>query len=275
MSNILNVPKVAEQTAVDAGSTPYIDWTSVVAGALVGIAIIATLTAFGSAVGLSLTSPYQDQSTIGFGIAVAITIWTMWVVISGHIAAGYIAGRMRHIGVDTSVEEAEIRNGAHGLVAWAITTILVAALTAFAMFGGTHAVTNNTSRAGDHVDYVADQLLRSDRPDATYNEGLHREVASVLRTAAHGGKLSDQDKTYLVRLVAARGTANGDAAQRVDAAIADVKNTTDKERKIGVLVGFLTAASLAVGAAAAWWAARIGGKHRLDYRGISVFTRWH
>jgi hypothetical protein len=272
MSDISIVSK--KSIAVDADTSPYIDWSAVVAGALVGIAIIATLTAFGSAVGLSLTSPYLGRGLSAYGTAIAIAIWTLWVIISGHIAAGYIAGRMRHVSTDTSLDEAELRNGTHGLVAWAVTTIIVALLTAFAVFGGEHALNTNAPQNVDRAQYVADQLLRGQRMEVTYDQGRHREVASVLRMASLPGGVKAEDKNYLIRLVAARGTDDVEAERRVDAAIAEVKTAADNVRKGGVLVGFLAAASLAIGAAAAWWAAKVGGAHRLDYRGISVFTRW-
>jgi hypothetical protein len=269
ISIVSTKPVVAE-----IGPVSYMDWGAVVAGALVGIAVIATLTAFGSAVGLSLTSPYLGRGFSAYGTAVAIAIWAMWVVISGDIAAGYLAGRLRHASVESSRDEAELRNGAHGLVAWALTTIVVALLTAFAVFGGAKAVSSNAPQTADHAQYVADQLLRGERLEPPYDQGRHREVASVLRTASLPGGVNADDKAYLVRIVTARGADNAEAERQVDAAIADVKAEADALRKGGVLIGFLTAASLAIGAAAAWWAAKAGGAHRLDYRGISALTRW-
>jgi hypothetical protein len=273
MSDVLNIPTASTSVAGDTAPSSYIDWTAVIAGALVGIAIITTLTVFGAAVGLSLTTPTLGHGFGAYATAVAIALWTMWVVISGHVAAGYIAGRMRHLTIDTSPEEADMRNGAHGLVAWAITTIVVALLTAFAIFGGERALADGAARNEDHPTYVADQLLRAEAA-AVYSDARHREVAAILRTASHTGTLSADDRAYLVGLATSRGATPADVERRVDAAVADVKDHADAARKIGVLVGFLTAASLAVGAAAAWWAARLGGAHRLDYRGISALTRW-
>jgi hypothetical protein len=221
-----------------------------------------------------LTSPYLGRGLSAYATAVAIAIWTMWVLISGHLAAGYLAGRLRHVGVNSNRDEAELRDGAHGLVSWALTTIIVALMTAFAIFGGEKALNSNASQATDHAQYVADQLLRGDRLEPPYDQGRHREVASVLRSASLPGGVKADDKAYLVRVVTARGADNAEAERRVDAAITDVKAEADALRKAGVLLGFLTAASLAIGAAAAWWAAKVGGAHREDYRGISVLTRW-
>jgi hypothetical protein len=273
MPDTLSAARPATTVAIETAQAPYIDWASVVAGTFVGAAVIATLTAFGSAVGLSVTSAFRGHGASAYATAVAVAIWTLWVVISGYIAAGYVAGRMRHLSIDASEHEAELRNGTHGLVAWAITTIIVAALTASAVFGGQHAFSSQSGGIAE-PSYAADQLLRTDRPDGGYDQGLHHEVATILQRAALPGGVSSDDRTYLVRLVTARGAPAADATKRVDTAITEVKDQAETARKTGVLLGFLTAASLAVGAAASWWAAKVGGAHRQDYVGVSAFTRW-
>jgi hypothetical protein len=60
----------------------------------------------------------------------------------------------------------------------------------------------------------------------------------------------------------------------VNAAKEKAKQAAETARKIGVLVAFLSAASLAVGAAAAWWAATMGGKHRDEGVDLSHLTTW-
>jgi hypothetical protein len=53
-----------------------------------------------------------------------------------------------------------------------------------------------------------------------------------------------------------------EASARVDQAVAGLYEASEKARKFGILLTFLTAASLAIGAAASWWAAIVGGNHR-------------
>jgi hypothetical protein len=45
-------------------------------------------------------------------------------------------------------------------------------------------------------------------------------------------------------------------------------------RKAGIILAFLTAASMALGAAAAWWGASVGGRHRDGNFDASHLTRW-
>jgi hypothetical protein len=51
----------------------YVEWSAIFAGAIVASAIIVLMTAFGSAIGLSLVSPYHGPSPIIFYIA--LTLW--------------------------------------------------------------------------------------------------------------------------------------------------------------------------------------------------------
>jgi hypothetical protein len=89
----------------------------------------------------------------------------------------------------------------------------------------------------------------------------------ILAAGAVTGGVSADDKAYVAHLVATRtGLSQTDAEKRVNevlaAAEAAVKTAAEKARKAGVLLAFLTAASLLAGAAAASWAARLGGQHR-------------
>ena len=272
MSNV-TVARARAEEETDTSATSYVDWAAVVAGALISTAIFVTMTTFGTGIGLSLTSPYLGEGASAKLAAVAVGIWTLWVVISSYLAGGYIAGRMRHRTYDSTEHESEIRNGAHGLTSWALATLLGGILTATVISGvASH---SGTAPAGgtDHARFVADTLLRTERP-GVFDEGLHHEVETVLLTGAYTGKLAAPDRAYLVNLVTQRGTPSSDAERRVDAAVTDIRDTANAARKTGVLVAFFTAVALAVGAAAAWWAAALGGKHRDENTGVSILTRW-
>jgi hypothetical protein len=68
---------IEEETAIvatrdadmDAGS--YLDWPAVFAGAVVASAISLVLVTFGSAIGLSLTSPFDNTGMSAVGLAIA------------------------------------------------------------------------------------------------------------------------------------------------------------------------------------------------------------
>ena len=81
--------------------------------------------------------------------------------------------------------------------------------------------------------------------------------------SAQAGEVAPTDKTYLAQIVTARaGIPQTDAEKRVNEAFYALKTGVERARKIAVVLGFLTASILLIGAAVAWWAAAIGGTHR-------------
>lgn len=45
-------------------------------------------------------------------------------------------------------------------------------------------------------------------------------------------------------------------------------------RKLGILIAFLTAATMIVSAMGAWWAAGVGGRHRDEGTEFVTLVRW-
>ncbi|GAU86753.1 hypothetical protein BIWAKO_06701 [Bosea sp. BIWAKO-01] len=84
------------------------------------------------------------------------------------------------------------------------------------------------------------------------------------------GKLDQADRDYIATRVAARmNIPQPEAQKKVDDAFAKLeqakataKQAAEHARKAAVIAAFMTAAVLLLGAAAAWLAAQLGGKHR-------------
>ena len=62
--------------------------------------------------------------------------------------------------------------------------------------------------------------------------------------------------------------------QRIAAHVFQARDAAEKARKFSLLLAFLTAATLAVSAAAAWWAATRGGMHRDQGKDFSALVHW-
>ena len=367
-------PRASEKPA--AGS--YIEWSAIFAGAFVAAAIIVLMTAFGSAIGLSIASPYKGHSALIFYIALAI--WFIWITISSFVAGGYIAGRMRRPLENATIHESHVRDGVHGLVVWAVAVGIgtwLATWTISSTFKGGAELeksgassTSGATSVANPIAYDVDTLLRpnenistgksgsADTPQtadasrrdvssllatsvangvfaevkthavkirnanemarkigavlamklapntpvapntpnapnapngesrgqgadkAAMNQGelteaSRQEISRILSTDVADGSLSSEDHAYLVRLVAARaGISQADAEKRVDAMTEKLKSDADKTRKAGVILAFLTTATLVVGAGAAWWGAGTGGRHRDEKFDASHLTRW-
>jgi hypothetical protein len=259
----------------------YVDWAAVLAGAFIACAIFVVLTTFGSAIGLTLTSPYPGSGFSGKVATWVIGIWELWVAVSAFAVGGYLAGRLRHRVHDASEHESDVRDSAHGLLVWAIAALLGGWIVTMTARDLAHAVGGNQDRTpvagkADPARYAADTMLRTDKPTpGGYDEPLHKEVASVLAAYATGVTINQDDAAYLTRATAAHsGIAQGDAEQRVRTAVQQVRDNANRARRTGVMLAFLTAVSLAVGAAAAWAAAGLGGRHRDEGTDASDMFRW-
>jgi hypothetical protein len=90
------------------------------------------------------------------------------------------------------------------------------------------------------------------------------------------GVMDDADKMYLVNeIVVHSGLTPVEALARLNQTMITLKSQADTARRYGILTAFLAAASLLVGAIAAWWAATTGGKHRNENIDHCHLTRWH
>src|SRR5262245_45224074 len=95
----------AVTTPVSAG-TSYVEWGAVFAGALTASAISFVLLTAGGAIGLSLISPYADESYTKTAASVA-AFWSIAVPILAFLIGGYVAGRLRSARAEASADEVQ------------------------------------------------------------------------------------------------------------------------------------------------------------------------
>jgi hypothetical protein len=259
-------------------SVRYVDWGAILAGAAVAAAVFSLFSVFGSAIGLSLISPTEGNSVSATGLLVAGALWGIWVQVSSYMAGGYMAGRLRHRIGDAKQDEVEMRDGAHGLITWAVGTLLsaliAAALTILAA-GAAGSAASVVSGNGPDMQYFADRLMRP-APNAAAPADIGGENASIAilltRMAANP---SDDDRSYIASQIAARTGVTPDVAnQRLDAATTEIAEAADQARIAGVILAFFTAVTLLISAVAAWWAAVKGGEHRDQGINHSAYVRW-
>jgi hypothetical protein len=272
------------------GQAAYVDWAPIIAGAVVAAAISTVMSAFGAAIGLSATSPISGSAISGTAWAVATAIWVLWIAVSSFVVGGYLAGRMRRRIHDASEHESDVRDGVHGLVVWAIGALLIGYLATSSVTGaarnvaavGGSSATALLNSGVNPVESAVNRLARGGVATSASPDNFKQDLSAIFATSMASGSLNDEDKAYLVSQVSARsGLSQADAAKRVDDTMAALKEASEKAkqtaetaRKTGVLVAFIIAASLAVSAAAAWWAASMGGKHRDEGVDLSHLTSW-
>jgi hypothetical protein len=187
---------------------------------------------------------------------------------------GYIAGRLRTRWVGTHTHEVFFRDTAHGLITWAVATILVAAVAAGSVMSAAgaagHAIADAPA-AGALMPYDVDKLFRSTSTAAgTAATDARMEAAHIVANAFASGSVPDADRTYLAEQVAARtGASRSEAQARVDDLIAAVtqaqeklKADADRAKKATAQASIYLALSMLIGAFIASVAAALGGRIR-------------
>lgn len=286
-----------EETAIvaaaDADSGSYMDWPAVIAGAVLASAISLVLITFGSAIGLSLTSPFDNTGMSAVGLAIALGLWLVWVQVSSFMAGGYVTGRMRRRLHDATEHESDVRDGIHGLVVWGVGVLLGASILALtaggaastaatAVGGAAQAAVEKMADTGQGVNPLSravDTAFRTTRPDASTSAGARNEVMAIVARGIAQGDIPEADRTYLAQVIAARTDVPPDEAKaRVDTMVTsaqqaaeEAKQQAKRAKRFAVIAAFVTAASLAISAAAAFWAAGMGGRHRDEG---TVIPRW-
>lgn len=227
---------------VETGPFRYLDWGPVILGALGAAAMSVVLIAFGSALGLSVVSPYAYAGVSAKGAAILAAVYLALVMVASFAAGGYIAGRMRSPWRTTDETESHFRDGAHGFGVWSIGVLLGAALAASGVgavvsaagkattaiaAAGTAGVASNPALGQlslNPTDYAIDRLLApapagaSAAPEATpatpggaqpaaaparrARADLEAPMARALAAGLTTPQLDVRDRTYLARVVA-------------------------------------------------------------------------
>ncbi len=268
-----------ETTALDIGRS-YVDWPAILAGVVVASATSFILLTFGSAIGLTMTSAQEGQSASILWVSVIGGLWILWVQVTASLCGGYLTGRMRRRVGDASEAESDLRDGSNGLVMWGLATIVAAALAWSGAMGAARLASQAVGAAASTIGQTADALdpsaLLLDRavrgqPDTpAVTEAERASIARILLSAATGEEVDATDRDYLIGVIAARtGLSQEEASNRVNqlfeqaqAIEAQAREVAERTRRASIVAAFLTAAALAIGAAAAYYAATLGGNHR-------------
>lgn len=174
-----NVAVMASPSTGWAGAWSGISWSAVIAGAITAIAVSFIIIALGSGIGMAVVSPYSYSSPSATTMTVIGALWLVFAQAVGFAVGGYVAGRLRRSPAPLHTDEVKFRDGANGLVVWAIgvfitAIVLVAAADKVESAAantaiGTLAVGTAGATAmgqGPSVNYFTDTLLRSGPPNA-------------------------------------------------------------------------------------------------------------
>lgn len=270
----------AESARVESAAS----WPAIIAGAFVAASASLVLFTLGSGLGFASISPWPGHGVTATTFAVTTAIWliVMQWISSGF--GGYITGRLRTRWIGTHTHEVFFRDTAHGLVMWAVATVVVAATLATSLFsaigGGAHAVSgiassDVVSASAPANAYRVDKLFRGAGSAGNGQVSIdpRAEAAHIVTNAWSTGTVADADRSYLTELVASRtGLSPADAKTRVDDFAASVLNAAtelkadaDAARKATAQAAIYTALSMLVGAFIASVSAALGGRLRDEH----------
>jgi hypothetical protein len=268
-------------------SKSAVSWAAIFAGAVVAAAASLLLLALAAGLNLASVSPWPNSGVSAASAALMTGIGLIVIQWVASALGGYITGRLRTKWVGTHTHEVFFRDTAHGLITWALATVVVAAATASAaaslIGGGVRAVSTVVSGVAGNAStaatpaaalspYDLDVLFRPAEPDAksTTSADARTQAARIFARGLVEGDNSNADRAYLANVVASQtGISQADAQRRVDEAVSEAKaaqtqarEAAETARKAAEMTSILTAASMLIGAFIACVSAALGGRLR-------------
>ena len=251
----------------------YISWGAVIAGAIAAAALTFVLITFGAAIGLAIASPSATWRDTSVALSLLSGLWLLLTAVASFALGGYLAGRLRATWDTTTADEVEFRDGIHGVLVWGLAILIGASLAlGAAPQAAGNALAPSAATAEPLLAFELDRLFRTDRrPNDAVEPDIRAQAARIITTGFGHADMAADDRAYLVRMVMTRtGLAQPDAERRVTEVIAQARRAIRRARANAVILAFMAAASLLVGAAVAWYAAGFGGRHR-DGEAIPAF----
>jgi len=137
---------------------PPVSWGAIWSGATVTVAVSIVLTLAGAGLGYALSvSAIASRSSLA-AFTPEVGAGAMVVQVLAAALGGYLAGRLRTIWHGVHDDEAHFRDMAHGLIAWALATLILIVLGAALLAPYADAL---AGQAGDQPPLSADDARRA------------------------------------------------------------------------------------------------------------------
>lgn len=250
-ANAGTLPYETHATSRDSSSFSAVSWAAVFAGAVAAAALSLILLILGTGLGLSAVSPWAPSGISAGTFGVSAIAWITLTQLLASGMGGYLAGRLRSKWVSVHNDEVYFRDTVHGFLAWAVASLVTAAVLASAtgaivsggvqtgaavagtaVTGAAAATAIGADRAGlsasDAGDYFIDSLFRKDTAsvssgtqtvpasmDASANAPA--EASRIFLNSIRAGTLPPEDVRYVAQMVAQRtGLTPAEAEKRVN-----------------------------------------------------------
>ena len=243
-----------------------VSWGAIFAGAAGAAALSLILLILGVGLGLSSVSPFAGSGASATTFGVSTIVWITFTQLAASGIGGYLAGRLRTRWAATHTDEVYFRDTAHGFLAWALATLVTAAMLTSAIGGivGTSASAAGSVAGGAATTaatavpavagaaksdgpatgngYFVDSLFRKDASapaaaaSAPVGNGgdaapIGAEAGRIFASGLETGALPQEDVKYLGQQVSQRtGLSQADAEKRVSDDFARMKAKADQAK---------------------------------------------
>jgi len=187
-----------------SGTQSAVSWAAVIAGGVAAVAVTLLLVALGTGIGLSSVSPWSSLNPSSTTFTLLAAVWLIIVQWLSSGLGGYLAGR-----TSLHTDEVFFRDTAHGFLAWALASILVAAFAtssvSSAVSSAGRAISGAASTATQAVaaqtsgdtGYFLDILFRKDQPDTNVSsQDARAEGGRILAKSVANGTLDPADRSH-------------------------------------------------------------------------------
>ncbi len=259
---LTDTPSLA--TPAPDGGASAVSWAAIFAGAAGAAVLSLILLILGTGLGLSSVSPLTGEGASSATFGVASIAWVTFIQLAASGIGGYLAGRLRTRWISVHTDEVYFRDTAHGFLAWAIATLVTAAMltstigsivgasaktagvvasgagTAAVAAAAPAAASAAQGGAGNGNGYFVDRLFRATAPaGAASGAGStpadpaqsNAEAGRIFASGLESGALPQDDVHYLGQVVAQRtGLPQADAEKRVNDAFAKMKTKAEQAK---------------------------------------------
>ena len=268
---IISASSTRTEAAPEAAASA-VSWPAIVAGAFVIAATSLILVELGAGIGFASISPWSGSGVSATTFTITAAVWLIVVQWLSSALGGYVTGRLRTKWTGLHTDEVMFRDTAHGLLAWAVASVIGALMLASAassFIGGAANVAATSAGSvvasnSDPSTHFVDGLFRSTQPAPNDNSADSRaEATRIFALSLKNGSISPEDKKYLAQSIASRtGIPATEAEKRIDDGLSQAKAAADTARKNAAKISIYLCFSMLVGAFIAAVAGAIGGRSR-------------
>ena len=187
-----------------------ISWGAVFAGAVIALVAQVILNMIGLGIGLSTVDPAGNGTPTAGSLSSGAGIWFVISGILASTAGGWLAGRL-------SGKPANTTTAYHGLIAWAVSTLVVVYLLSSAVggviSGASSAVSSTLGGAGNLIGGSVKTAAQAAAPSLPGMDNPFSNIESQVRN----GTGNDPEALKNAAVSAMRAAVTGDANQQKDA----------------------------------------------------------